>query len=127
MAQGPGSDRISYESIYRSFIGAVGPSTKPCIAGCLAKSTVAESICPMAEIVDGDTIVDRVSIHDRPAVVEPRTRLGDWEADLMSFSKPGQFLLVAQDPPRRNPVMNTDISPDTTFIPAPRITTVAAC
>jgi IS30 family transposase len=24
-------------------------------------------------------------------------RLGDWEADLMSFHKPGQFLLVVQE------------------------------
>ena len=31
------------------------------------------------------------------AVVESRTRSGDWEADLMSFSQPGQFLLVAQE------------------------------
>ena len=43
------------------------------------------------------SIVDRVSIHDRPAAVEARTRSGDWEADLMSFSKPGQFLLVVQE------------------------------
>ena len=28
---------------------------------------------------------------------EARTRSGDWEADLMSFSKPGQFLLVVQE------------------------------
>ena len=43
------------------------------------------------------SIVDRVSIHERPPVVDARTRSGDWEADLMSFSKPGQFLLVAQE------------------------------
>ena len=43
------------------------------------------------------SILERVSIHDRPAVVETRTRSGDWEADLMSFSKPGQFLLVVQE------------------------------
>ena len=30
-------------------------------------------------------------------MVETRTRSGDWEADLRSFSKPGQFLLVAQE------------------------------
>ena len=48
MAQGPGSDRISYESIYR-YIYWRSPSTKRYIAGCLAKSTVAESVCPMAD------------------------------------------------------------------------------
>lgn len=43
------------------------------------------------------SIIGRVSIHDRPAEVQSRIRSGDWEADLMSFSKPGQFLLVAQE------------------------------
>lgn len=33
----------------------------------------------------------------RPAGMEIRTRSGDWKADLMSFSKPGQFLLLAQE------------------------------
>ena len=44
-----------------------------------------------------ESILDRVSIHDRPSVVAERARSGDWEVDLMSFSKPGQFLLVAHE------------------------------
>ena len=76
-----------------TFIGAVGLSMKPCIAGYLAKSTGAGRACPMA---DGGHI-GQGSIHDRPAVVETRTRSGDWEADLLSSSKPGQFLLAAQE------------------------------
>ena len=78
------------------FIGAVGRSTEPCIACCLAKSTGAAIVCSVA---DGrkTSILERVSIHDRPAVVDSRMRSGDGEADLMSFRKPGQFLLVAQE------------------------------
>ena len=34
---------------------------------------------------------------DRPPVVAERARCGNWEADLMSFRKPGQFLLVAHE------------------------------
>lgn len=30
---------------------------------------------------------NRVSIHDRPAVVDTRSRFGDWEGDLVMFSK----------------------------------------
>lgn len=32
-------------------------------------------------------IPDKVSIHDRPEVVNQRDRLGDWESDLISFSR----------------------------------------
>jgi IS30 family transposase len=96
MAQGPVRQRISYESIYR-YIYWRSWSFKetlyrllPCQKGRRGK-----------RLKNGrwsiESILDRVSIHDRPSVVEARTRLGDWEADLMSFSRPGQFLLVAQE------------------------------
>jgi IS30 family transposase len=42
-------------------------------------------------------IFNRVSIHDRPAVVEGRSHSGHWEADLMGFARRGQFLLVAHE------------------------------
>src|ERR1035438_4844552 len=96
MAQGPVRQRIIYESIYR-YIYWRSWSFKetlyrllPCQKGRRGK-----------RLKNGrwsiESILDRVSIHDRPSVVEARTRLGDWEADLMSFSRPGQFVLVAQE------------------------------
>lgn len=42
-------------------------------------------------------IKDRVSIHERPAVVDQRTSAGHWEADLMLFAKYGQAVLVAHE------------------------------
>jgi transposase, IS30 family len=95
-AQGPGSDRISYESIYGyiywrswSFNGTLHrllPRQKYRRGNRLPNGRWSKT-----------SILDRVSIHDRPAVVDSRTRSGDGEADLMSFRKPGQFLLVAQE------------------------------
>jgi transposase, IS30 family len=96
MAQEPGPDRISYESIYRyiywrswSFNGTLHrllPRQKYRRGNRLPNGRWSKT-----------SILERVSIHDRPAVVDRRMRSGDWEADLMSFSKPGQFLLVAQE------------------------------
>jgi len=42
-------------------------------------------------------ILHRLSIHNRPAAVQLRSQPGHWEADLMSFSRPGQHLLVAHE------------------------------
>jgi IS30 family transposase len=42
-------------------------------------------------------IFQRASIHDRPARVARRTHPAHWEADLMGFSKQGQYLLVAHE------------------------------
>jgi IS30 family transposase len=39
-------------------------------------------------------IPNRVSIHDRPAVVAGRLEFGHWEGDLMAFSRPGQNNVV---------------------------------
>ena len=96
MAPGPGSDRISYESIYR-YIYWRSWSFHQTLHRCLPRQKYRRG----KRLPNGRwsmaSILDRVSIHDRPAVVETRTRSGDWEADLMGFSKPGQFLLVAQE------------------------------
>jgi IS30 family transposase len=42
-------------------------------------------------------IFQRASIHLRPARVARRSHPGHWEADLMGFSKQGQYLLVAHE------------------------------
>ena len=42
-------------------------------------------------------IKNRVSIAERPEYINLRQRPGDWEADLMLFSKYGQALLVTQE------------------------------
>ena len=96
MAQGPGSDRISYESIYRYIYWRSGSFNET-----LHRWLPRQKYRRGKRLPNGRwstaSILERVSIHDRPAVVESRTRSGDWEADLMSFRKPGQFLLVMQE------------------------------
>jgi len=96
MAQGPGSDRISYESIYRYIYWRSG-SFNETLPRWLPRQKYRRGKRRQNGRWSTASIVDRASIHDRPAVVETRTRSGDWEADLRSFSKPGQFLLVAQE------------------------------
>jgi IS30 family transposase len=96
LALGPGNDRISYESIYR-YIYWRSWSFNETLHRCLPRQKYRRGKRRQNGRWSSASIVDRVSIHDRPAVVESRTRSGDWEADLMSFSKAGQFLLVAQE------------------------------
>jgi IS30 family transposase len=96
MAQGPGSDRISYESIYR-YIYWRSWSFNETLHRWLPRQKYRRGRRLPNGRWSTASILERVSIHDRPAVVETRTRSGDWEADLMSFSKPGQFLLVVQE------------------------------
>jgi IS30 family transposase len=96
MAQEPGSDRISYESIYR-YIYWRSWSFNETLHRWLPRQKYRRGKRLPNGRWSTASIVDRVSIHDRPAEVETRARSGDWEADLMSFSKPGQFLLVAQE------------------------------
>jgi transposase, IS30 family len=96
MAQGPGNDRISYESIYR-YIYWRSWSFNETLHRWLPRQKYRRGKRLPNGRWSTAAILDRVSIHDRPAVVATRTRSGDWEADLMSFSKPGQFLLVAQE------------------------------
>ena len=96
MARVPGGDRISYESIYR-YIYWRSWSCNETLHRWLPRQKYRRGKRLPNGRWSKAAIWDRVSIHDRPAVVETRTRSGDWEADLMSFSKPGQFLLVAQE------------------------------
>jgi IS30 family transposase len=95
MAQSPGSDRISYESIYR-YIYWRSWSFSETLHRWLPRQKYRRGKRLPNGRWSTASILERVSIHDRPAEVETRARSGDWEADLMSFSKPGQFLLVAQ-------------------------------
>ena len=96
MAQGSASQRISYESIYR-YIYWRSWSFKETLHRWLPRKKHRRGRRRKNGRWSVESILDRVSIHDRPAVVEARARSGDWEADLMSFSKPGQFLLVAHE------------------------------
>ena len=50
-------------------------------------------------------IFQRASIHDRTARVARRAHPGHWEADLMGFSKQGQYLLVAHERKSRWPLL----------------------
>ena len=96
MEQEQAGERISYESIYR-YIYWRSLSFKETLHRLLPRQKHRRGRRSKNERWSKMAILDRVSIHDRPAVVAERTRSGDWEADLMSFSKPGQFLLVAQE------------------------------
>jgi IS30 family transposase len=96
MAQGQARAPISYESIYR-YIYWRSWSFKETLHRLLPRKKHRRGRRSKKGRWSKEAIFDRVSIHDRPAVVETRTRSGDWEADLMSFAKPGQFLLVAQE------------------------------
>lgn len=42
-------------------------------------------------------IKDRVSIHDRPKIIDKNKTFGHWEADLMSCQKNKQFMLVLRE------------------------------
>jgi IS30 family transposase len=96
MAKRLANERISPESIYR-YIYWRSWSFKETLHRLLPRKKCRRGKRPKHGRRWKEAIVDRGSIHDRPAVVDARTRSGDWEADLMSFSKPGQFLLVAQE------------------------------
>ncbi len=95
-AQGPASNRISYESIYR-YIYWRSCSFKETLYRCLPRKKHRRGRRRRNGPWTTASILDRVFIHDRPPVVAERARSGDWEADLMSFRKPGQFLLVAHE------------------------------
>jgi IS30 family transposase len=96
LALEPSGDRISYESIYR-YIYWRSLSFNDTLHRWLPRQKYRRGKRQPNSRWSKTSIVHRVSIHQRPAVVETRTRSGDWEADLMSFSKPGQFLLVTQE------------------------------
>jgi transposase, IS30 family len=96
MALEPGGDRISYESIYR-YIYWRSWSFCETLHRWLPRQKYRRGKRQPNGRWSKTSIAERISIHDRPSVVENRTRTGDWEADLMSFSKPGQYLLVAQE------------------------------
>ena len=47
--------------------------------------------------VKGIRIPNRVSIHERPKEVENKANFGHWEADLVSFRKNSQHIIVARE------------------------------
>jgi IS30 family transposase len=96
LAQGSASNRISYESIYR-YIYWRSWSFNETLHRWLPRQKHRRGRRRKNGRWSVESILDRVSIHDRPSWVAERARSGDWEVDLMSFSKPGQFLLVAHE------------------------------
>ena len=96
LAQGSASNRISYESIYR-YIYWRSWSFNETLHRWLPRKKHRRGRRRKNGRWSVESILDRVSIHDRPSVVAERARSGDWEVDLMSFSKAGQFLLVAHE------------------------------
>jgi transposase, IS30 family len=96
LAQGPVRQRISYESIYRYIYWRTW-SFKETLHRLLPRQKGRRGKRQNNGRWSRESILDRVSIHERPPVVAERARSGDWEADLMAFSKPGQFLLVAHE------------------------------
>jgi len=96
MARGPASERISYESIYR-YIYWRSWSFKETLHRLLPRQKYRRGRRFQRSHWSRMAILNRVSIHERPSAVDRRTHAGHWEADLMSFAKPGQFLLVAHE------------------------------
>ena len=85
-----GKPVISHESIYRFVHGEEGRKEK------------LHRYLPQAKAKRGrrarrgnkSLIPNRISIHDRPAVIGDRREFGHWEGDLMAFSRPGQNNVV---------------------------------
>ena len=96
LAKGPAAARISYESIYR-YIYWRAWSFKETLHRMLPRHKHRRGRRLKNGRWSTKAIFQRVSIHDRPSSVERRTHAGHWEADLMGFSRQGQFLLVAQE------------------------------
>jgi IS30 family transposase len=96
MAQGRAGERISYESIYRYIYWRSWSFN-----GTLHRLLPRRKYRRGRRLPNGRwsrrSILERVSIHRRPAAVNRRAQRGHWEADLMNFARPGQFLLVAQE------------------------------
>ena len=96
LARDAAPQRISYESIYR-YIYWLTWSCNGTLHRLLPRHKHRRGRHRKNTRWSKSTILHRASIHLRPAAVSQRTRPGHWEADLMAFSKPGQFLLVAHE------------------------------
>ena len=88
-----GKPLISHESIYR-YIYWRASSFKEKHYTLLPRRKSQRS-CRGKKGRSSKKIIDRrVSVHERPTTVALRETIGDWEADLMQFSKYGQLLVV---------------------------------
>jgi len=109
LAQQQPAARISYESIYRYIYWRTG-SFKETLHRLLPRKKYRRGRRLKSGRWSKMAIFNRVSIHDRPAVVEGRRHSGHWEADLMGFAQRGQFLLVAHErKSRRTLLLRQDI------------------
>ena len=96
LAKGQPRPPVSYESIYR-YIYWRSWSFNETLHRLLPRQKYRRGKRRSHRRWSKRAILQRVSIHDRPSLVDRRTHSGHWEADLMSFSKQGQFLLVAHE------------------------------
>ncbi len=88
--QSPGDQhmQVSHETIYRSlFIQARGVLKKELMKHLRSRRVMRCSRHVMAEDPTRTSIVDAISIRERPAEVEDRVIPGHWEGDLISGSK----------------------------------------
>jgi IS30 family transposase len=85
-----GKPVISHESIYRFVYGKAGREEKLHRYLPYAKARRGRR----ARRGNKSLIPNRISIHDRPAVIAGREQFGHWEGDLMAFSRPGQNNVV---------------------------------
>jgi IS30 family transposase len=85
-----GEPVISHESIYRFIYSYEGRKEKLHRYLPQAKSKRGRR----ARKGNGSFIPNRVSIHERPAIINDRSKFGHWEGDLMAFSRPGQNNVV---------------------------------
>lgn len=88
--------QISHESIYR-FIHAQIARTKDYSWRNFLPRAKSKRGWPYKSPNPIQNIKNRVSIHQRPACVQARKRLGHWEADLVHPQKSGAAILVASE------------------------------
>lgn len=92
-----GTPVISYESIYRFIYAQIARTKDYAWRHYLPRSKSKRGLRGKKGGSSALTIHNRASIHQRPLQVLTRKQKGHWEADLMSFSKYGQYLLTSHE------------------------------
>lgn len=87
--------RISHESIYRYIYHHVGQ--KNWLHKLLPRRKSRRGRIKRGGLGSVDFIKHRQTLDKRPAVVDRRRQTGHWEADLMAFSKYGDYVLVLHE------------------------------
>jgi IS30 family transposase len=91
------SHRVSHETIYRFIYAQIARTKDFSWRHYLPRAKSKRGIRGGRGGSPASFIKDRVSIHCRTPDALDRTRIGHWEADLVSFAKYGQFILTLHE------------------------------